>query len=191
MGVGHPLRATFSRGHESNRYVWPAKHAAIDSSDPFALPFGARLRLTDSWYQAPTAEYVGQARVLIDTMYQHGLINADGGSDFAISGNADDHWMQSQIDSLDTIPRSAFEVLAMDPVYSFTGPSSGVVGTPYTFTVQINQANFSNFSQDMYGYEDGNFNVNWTSSNNIFDDAHRTLTFTYTPTVAGTHTLLI
>ena len=191
-GVGHPIRMTMGVGKTQNStYVWPAKHAVGASIDGL-FPMGARLRLTDAWYQANKNSFGAQARVLLDTMYQNGVIIADIGSNNALEGMADDRWIQSQVDSLGNIPNTAFEAIRQDPFFSITGPTSGSVGSTYTFTLQMAPAALTNFANNMYSYEDGTmlFDPKFVFvGGNTFDDSHRTLSVQYTPSSTGTHTL--
>ena len=69
---------------------------------------GLRLRLKANF---DTSSYTGQARVVLDALKKYGMIVADNGSNWFISGAADTRWNDTDLDQLKTVPGSAFEVV--------------------------------------------------------------------------------
>jgi hypothetical protein len=78
--IAHALRFTAPRVRDA--YVAPANHCGPER-DGRLPPFGARLRLKASFDLAP---YSGPARVLLEALARHGLILADQGAPWAITG---------------------------------------------------------------------------------------------------------
>jgi hypothetical protein len=69
---------------------------------------GLRLRLKASFN---TSSFTGQARVVLDALKKYGMIVADNGSNWFISGAQDTRWNDTDLDQLKTVPGSAFEVV--------------------------------------------------------------------------------
>jgi hypothetical protein len=104
--IRHALRFTVARSQRA--YVPPARHAASDSTDPDLPPMGLRLRLKASYDVSPVT---GQARAILDALKTYGMIVADNGSDWFISGTPDPRWDDEDLDQLKRVPGSAFEVV--------------------------------------------------------------------------------
>lgn len=104
--IGHALRVTVSRTRRA--YVWPARHVASDLTDPALPPMGLRLRLRAEF---PLAGFPPQARVVLRALKEYGLIVADNGSDWYVSGVPDPRWSNDQLHALHRVPGSAFEVV--------------------------------------------------------------------------------
>jgi hypothetical protein len=104
--IDHALRFTVSRSQKG--YLHPATHYASSSTDPNLPPMGLRLRLKASFN---VSSYTGEARVVLDALKKYGMIVADNGSNWFISGAADTRWNDSDLDQLKTVPGSAFEVV--------------------------------------------------------------------------------
>jgi hypothetical protein len=69
---------------------------------------GLRLRLKASF---PIGRFPQQARVVLQAMQEYGVVIADNGSDWYISGAPDPRWDNDQLHSLHDVPGSAFEVV--------------------------------------------------------------------------------
>jgi len=78
------------------------------SMDPNRPPMGLHLRLQASF---DVSGYTGESRVVLDALQQYGMIVADNGSNWFVSGAADTRWNDDDLDQLKTIPGSAFEVV--------------------------------------------------------------------------------
>lgn len=104
--VEHAIRVTF----ESTRNAWvhPASHCAGDTANPSAPPMGLRLRLRTSY---GLGRFSGPARAIAEAMKRYGLIVADNGSNWYVSGSSDRRWDDENLDQLKRIPGSAFEVV--------------------------------------------------------------------------------
>lgn len=137
--IRHALRATFSVGRVAGRYVYPARHYAggARSWDETTLPYGARLRLKQDWYEQNKNTFGPQSRVIVDAMRTYGIFNSDIGFDFSLAGVADSRWdYNNDIIALRSIPAHAFEVVKMEDDFTITASPSVVhVGEPVTISV--------------------------------------------------------
>ncbi|MCB0877317.1 MAG: hypothetical protein KDB46_14095, partial [Solirubrobacterales bacterium] len=104
--VEHALRVTFARTQRA--YIHPATHYASSVTDPDAPPMGLRLRLRSDF---DLSGYTGHARVLLEAMRDYGLIVADNGSNWYVSGATDPRWNDDDLNQLKSVPGSAFEVV--------------------------------------------------------------------------------
>jgi hypothetical protein len=104
--IDHALRFTVSETRAA--YVWPARHFASDESDPSLPPMGMRFRLKQSY---PIAGFPRQARIVLQALKEYGMIVADNGSNWFVSGAPSPKWSNDQLHQLDRVPGSAFEVV--------------------------------------------------------------------------------
>jgi hypothetical protein len=104
--IDHALRFTVSRTRRA--YVWPARHFASDLTDPSLPPMGLRLRLKAGFDTGP---FPRQARIVLEALKRYGMIVADNGSDWYVSGAPDPRWSNDQLHTLHHVTGSAFEVV--------------------------------------------------------------------------------
>jgi hypothetical protein len=104
--IDHALRFTVS--HTRRAYVWPARHFASSLTDPSLPPMGARLRLKRSF---DTSGFPQQARIVLQALKEYGMIVADNGSDWYVSGAPDPRWSNDDLHALGRVPGSAFDVV--------------------------------------------------------------------------------
>jgi hypothetical protein len=104
--IDHALRFTVERTRRA--YVYPARHYASDPTDPDLPPMGLRLRLKAGY---PIGSFPRQARIVLEALERYGMIVADNGSSWFISGAPDPRWSNDQLHSLGRVPGSAFEVV--------------------------------------------------------------------------------
>ena len=104
--IAHALRFTASETRRA--YVWPARHFASDATDPALPPMGLRVRLKASY---PIAGFPPQARVVLRALKEYGMILADNGSNWYVSGSPHPKWSNDQLHALHRVPGSAFEVV--------------------------------------------------------------------------------
>ena len=119
--IQHAFRFTLPKTRAA--FTPPASHYAGNTGDSTAPPMGMRLRLKSSFN---ISGFSSQMQVILKAMQHYGMILADNGSSLFVTGVSDSRW-GSDLDSLKTVPASAFEVVKMDPVYTGsnypTGPS--------------------------------------------------------------------
>jgi hypothetical protein len=104
--IDHALRFTVRRSRRA--YVYPARHFASTSSDRRLPPMGLRLRLRASF---PVAGYPPQARVVLRALKRYGMIVADNGSSWYVSGVPDPRWDNDQLHALRRVRGSDFRVV--------------------------------------------------------------------------------
>ena len=110
-GIRHALRFTASRTRRA--YVSPARHYASSSTDPELPPMGMRVRLKAS---VDIAAHPPQARAVLAALKTYGMILADNGSNWYISGAPDSRWSDDDLRSLGQVTGRDFEVVRMGPV---------------------------------------------------------------------------
>ncbi len=109
--IRHALRFTVEKTQRG--YILPALHFASDTSNPNLPPMGLRLRLKASF---DTSKYTGDARVILETLKLYGMIVADNGTSWFISGATDDRWNDDDLDQLKKVPGTAFEAVDTGPI---------------------------------------------------------------------------
>ena len=109
--IDHALRFTVNATQRG--FVLPATHFASSSTDANRPPMGLRLRLRADY---DVSGYTGQARVVLNALERYGMMVADNGSNWFITGAADTRWNDADLDQLKRVPGSAFEVVDTGPV---------------------------------------------------------------------------
>jgi hypothetical protein len=109
--IRHAVRFTVQRSRHA--YVAPATHYASSSTNDSLPPMGAHLRLKASF---DISTFPPQSRVILQALKTYGMIVADNGSNWYISGASDPRWDDNDLNSLKTVPGSAFEVVQMGPL---------------------------------------------------------------------------
>jgi hypothetical protein len=104
--IDHALRFTVRRTRRA--YVYPARHFASSSNDPSLPPMGLRVRLKSSF---DVSGYPRQSRIVLTALKRYGMLVADNGSDWYISGAPDPRWSNEQLHTLERVPGRAFEVV--------------------------------------------------------------------------------
>jgi hypothetical protein len=109
--ITHALRFTVAETRRA--YVHPATHWASDDTSANLPPMGMRVRLKAGF---DISGFPQQARVVLQAMKTYGMIVADNGSNWFVSGAPDKRWHDTELNTLKDVPGSAFEVVAMDEV---------------------------------------------------------------------------
>jgi hypothetical protein len=104
--IDHALRFTVERTRRA--YVFPARHYASDSNDPSLPPMGLRLRLKASF---DVSGFPRQARIVLVALKRYGMLVADNGSSWYITGAPDSRWSNDQLHTLGRVKGSDFEVV--------------------------------------------------------------------------------
>jgi hypothetical protein len=104
--IDHALRFTVE--HTRRAYVYPARHYASSSDDPSLPPMGLRVRLKAS---VDISGFPRQARIVLQALKTYGMIVADNGSNWYISGVPDPHWSNDDLHTIGRITGSDFEVV--------------------------------------------------------------------------------
>ncbi|MES2101579.1 MAG: hypothetical protein V4569_17270 [Pseudomonadota bacterium] len=110
-GVKHALRFTVQRSRRA--YVPPATHFASSNTSTSLAPMGMRVRLKASY--AIPASFSTETRALLTAMKTWGMIVADNGSNWYVSGAPDERWNNDTLVSeFAQVKGSDFEVVRMD-----------------------------------------------------------------------------
>jgi hypothetical protein len=104
--INHAIRMTVES--TQNAWIHPATHCASSTTNPSAPPMGLRLRLNPAY---DISGITGPAHAVAVALKQFGVIVADNGSNWFISGTSDRRWPDENLDQLKSIPGSAFEVV--------------------------------------------------------------------------------
>jgi hypothetical protein len=110
--IDHALRITVERTQRG--YIHPATHFASSNSDPSLPPMGLRLRLKASF---SLAGFHGESLVVLRACKRYGLIVADNGSSWYITGAPDPRWNDEDLEQIKRVPGSAFEVVQSGPIH--------------------------------------------------------------------------
>jgi hypothetical protein len=122
--ITHALR--FTASHTRNEYIWPARHEASDINDPNVPPMGQRFRLKATY---DTSSFSMQTKIILSALKKYGMILADNGSNWYISGVPDEHWdNDTLVSELRQVKGSAFE--AVDASTLMIDEDSGQVVNP-------------------------------------------------------------
>ena len=139
-----------------------------------------RLRLKSSYN---ISSFSRQMQVILTAMKTYGLILADNGSALFVTGVSDSRW-GSDLESLKTVPASAFEVVQMNPVYTNANYPTGAAPTISDFSAST-----------AHVASGGSVTLSWTTSNTDYvvvspgPGAVRGTTVTVNPTATTTYTL--
>jgi hypothetical protein len=109
--ITHALRVTVPRTQKA--YVSPARHLASSDTDPDLPPMGLRLRLKASFDLKP---FHGQALVILKALKRYGMIVADNGSPWYITGAPDRRFNDDNLHTLGQVPGSSFEAVQSGPL---------------------------------------------------------------------------
>jgi hypothetical protein len=104
--IDHALRFTAARTRR--QYVYPARHYASSSDDPALPPMGLRVRLKAS---VDISSFPKQARIVLQALKTYGMLLADNGSNWYISGAPNPKWSNDDLHSLGRITGSMFDVV--------------------------------------------------------------------------------
>lgn len=107
----HALRFTVKKSRRA--YVFPASHFASRHNDPDLPPMGMRVRLKADF---DTSKFSGPARVILEGLKTYGMILADNGGDWFISGAPDDRWVHEELTPIRQVKGRDFEVVKMGPM---------------------------------------------------------------------------
>jgi hypothetical protein len=106
--IDHAIRFTLSSANVKPAYISPARHKVNSSGGQYSLPFGAKIRLKNSF---DISGYSPRLQVILNAMKKYGLMLADIGSNMYISGAPDKRWDNDELHLLGNIKASAFEVV--------------------------------------------------------------------------------
>jgi len=125
--IRHAIR--FTAPQTRRAYVWPARHYASSLTGAQYPSMGQRFRLKSSF---DVSSFSPAVQVILVALKKYGMILADNGSSWYLSGVPDDRWDNDALHEFGQIPGSAFEAvdvssLLVDPDW---GATSGDVEPP-------------------------------------------------------------
>ena len=121
--IRHALRFTAPRTRRA--YVWPARHFASSNTDPALPPLGQRFRLRANF---DISGFSPANQVILRALKTYGMMLADNGSPWFLSGTPNAGWNNDQLRELMRIKGSDFE--AVDVSSLQVGPDSGQARQP-------------------------------------------------------------
>jgi hypothetical protein len=102
--IKHALRFTTE---DTARYIWPARHLTADAQDRIP-PMGARFRLKADY---DISGFPPEMQIILQAMKTYGIILADNGSNWFVSGAPDEHWDNDMLHLLDVLTGDDFEAI--------------------------------------------------------------------------------
>ncbi len=114
--IKHALRFTAS---QTAGYTWPARHLTAPASSGIP-PMGARFRLKASYN---ISSFPAELQVILTAMKKYGIILADNGAPWYVSGAPDERWNNDMLHQLDVLTGDDFE--AVDISGLVVNPDSG------------------------------------------------------------------
>ena len=115
MEIKHAIRVTVSGAQKA--FIYPASHSdGAAGSDPNAPPMGLRLRLQAGF---DVTGFSAPVQVMLKAMKKYGLMVADSGSDWFISGVPDDRWNDDVLHELSMVVGSNFEAVTTGAVHPY------------------------------------------------------------------------
>lgn len=118
--IDHAIRVTVPKSQRA--YLWPARHAASDSTDQNLPPMGLRLRLKST---VDISSLPTQTRIIAQAMKTYGIMVADNGSPWYLSGTPDNRWDNDALRAIARLQGSDFE--AVDTAGLIGNPNNGKV----------------------------------------------------------------
>jgi hypothetical protein len=104
--IDHALR--FTCPHTRKAYISPARHYASSDTSTALPSMGMRFRLKATF---DTTSFSPPVRAILRAMMRYGMMVADNGSGWYVSGAPDPRWSDDDLATLARVPSSAFEVI--------------------------------------------------------------------------------
>jgi hypothetical protein len=109
--INHALR--FTVVHSRRGYVYPARHFASSQTSANLPPMGMRVRLKANY---DISRFPAEVQVILKCLKTYGMIVADNGSNWFISGAPDARWNDDALGTLRNVKGKDFEVVKMGSV---------------------------------------------------------------------------
>ena len=127
--IKHALR--FTAPQTRAEFVWPARHLASSLTGSQYPRMGERLRLKASFDITP---YPADVQVILRAMKKYGIMLADNGSAWYLTGAPDDRWNNDTLSTLRSVLGSNLE--AVDATVLMVDPNSGATNVQRAGTGQ-------------------------------------------------------
>lgn len=125
--ITHALR--FTAPQTLNTYVWPARHQASNLTGSQYPPMGQRFRLRANYPETKVPPFSPHALTIIHALKKYGMMLADNGSRWYISGAPDDRWDNDVLHQLDIIVGSDYEAIDVSSLQVSANSGQAAVGT--------------------------------------------------------------
>lgn len=102
--IKHALRFTVEN---TAGYIWPARHLTSDPQEG-TPPMGARFRLKADY---DISDFPPEMQVILQAMKTYGIILADNGSNWYVSGAPNERWDNDMLHLLDVLTGNDFEAV--------------------------------------------------------------------------------
>jgi hypothetical protein len=106
--IHHALRFTIVRSRHA--YVAPATHFASNKYGENLPPMGMRVRLKTNF---DISQFPPNCQVILKALKKYGMIVADNGSDWYLSGAPDPRWNDDELHTLTRVKGADFEVVKL------------------------------------------------------------------------------
>ncbi|HFB98593.1 MAG TPA: hypothetical protein ENJ62_05590, partial [Bryobacterales bacterium] len=133
--IRHAIR--FTAPQTRRAYVWPARHYASRLTEARYPPMGQRFRLRADF---DISGFSQEAQVILRALKKYGMILADNGSAWYISGAPDERWDNDALRDLRRVRGADFE--AVDVSSLMVLPDSGITATGAASQAVVNAANY-------------------------------------------------
>ncbi|MGD9724313.1 MAG: IPT/TIG domain-containing protein [Pirellulales bacterium] len=128
--INHALRFTVPRSR--NQYIYPASHQAGSNNANYPR-MGERFRLKASF---DISGFSPENQVILRALKEYGMIVADNGSAWYLSGSPSSRWDDDDLHDLSQIIGSNFEAVDLTPITNSASPASGPTGGGTAVTIQ-------------------------------------------------------
>jgi hypothetical protein len=178
--IRHAIRFTVSQTQRA--FVWPARHYASSLTGAQYPPLGARFRLRAGF---DISSFSAANRVILRALKKYGMILADNGSAWYLSGAPDDRWNNDDLHNLGRLKGSDFEAVDVSPlmvdpnsgqakqsttVYVTVSPSTATVASGATkqFTATVTNATTLLVNWSVNGAPGGNTTVGLVNPSGLY-----------------------
>ena len=207
--IRHAIR--FTAPQTQHAFIWPARHQASSLTGAQYPPMGARFRLRASF---DITGYSAANQVILKALKKYGMMLADNGSSWYITGALDTRWNDDDLHHLTALLGSDFE--AVDVSSLMIDPNSGqakqsttvtVTVSPLTamlpingtqqFSATVTNAGTQTVNWSVNGIAGGNSSVGWVNSSGFYTAPAVPGTFsvqaasTVSPSAIGTATVTV
>ena len=126
--IAHALR--FTAPQTRGEYTWPARHEASGLAGARYPPMGQRFRLKDA---VDVSRFPASVRPILVALKRYGMMLADNGSSWFLSGAPDPRWSDDELHALRELTGADFEAvdvssLVVDPDSAATRPAAAANG---------------------------------------------------------------
>jgi hypothetical protein len=134
--IRHALRFTVPQTQKA--YVWPARHYASSLTGAQYPPMGVRFRLRASF---DISSFSPTNQIILNALKKYGMMIADNGSAWYLSGAPDSRWDDSDLHNLGAVHGSDFEVVDVSGL--MISPDSGQARQATAITVTVTPGSVS------------------------------------------------